>query len=132
MRQPQSEVLFDICVVDTDAQSYACRSVSAILSAAERKKKRKYSHATQARHASFSLFVVSVDGLLAWEAQFTVQHSADRFSNKWSKPYSKVMGWLQTRLSLAILRVTNRCVRGSRLKWRSGIGMEDGAGLTLT
>ena len=32
----------------------------------------------------------------------------------------------------AILRVTNRCVRGSRLKWRSSIGMDDEAGLALT
>ena len=41
--QPQSEALFDICVVDTDAQSYACRSVSAILSASEREEKEVFS-----------------------------------------------------------------------------------------
>ena len=117
MWQPQSEALFDIRVVDTDTQSYACRSVSAVLSAAEREKKRKYSHAAQARHASFSPFVVSVDGLLAREARFTVQRFADRLSTKWSKPYSEVMGWLQTRLSFAIFRATNQYVRGSRLKW---------------
>ena len=63
----------------------------------------QYSHAAQ---ASFSPFVVLVDGLLALEAleaQFTVQRFADRLSTKWSKPYSEVMVWLQTRLSFAIL-----------------------------
>ena len=41
--QPQSEALFDIRVIDTDAQSYACQSVSAILSAAEREEKEVFS-----------------------------------------------------------------------------------------
>ena len=128
--QPQTEALFDVRVVDTDAQSYAHRTVSAVLSTAEKEKKRKYTHAAQARHASFSPFVVSVDGVMAWEARFTVPF-ADRLSTRWSKPYSEVMGWLQTRLSFAILRATNRCVRGSRVKWRSDVGMDDGAGFAL-
>ena len=48
----------------------------------------QYSHAAQAWHASFSPFVVLVDGLRALEAleaQFTVQRFADRLSTKWSK-----------------------------------------------
>ena len=55
--QPQTEALFDVRVIDTDAQSYAHRTVSAVLSTAEKEKKRKYTHAAQARHASFSRFV---------------------------------------------------------------------------
>ena len=127
--QPQAEALFDVRVVDTDAQSYSQRAVIAILSSAEREKKRKYAHAAEARHASFTPFVLSVDGLLAQEAQFVIGRFADRLSTKWGKPYGKVMGWVRTRLSFAILRATNRCVRGSRVMWRRGIGMEDGAGL---
>ena len=127
--QPQTEALFNVCVVDTDAQSYAHRTVSAVLSTAEKEKKRKYTHAAQARHASFFPFVASVEGVMAREGRFTVQRFADRLSTRWSKPYSEVMGWLQTRLSFAILRATNRCVRGSRAKWRSGVGMDNGAGL---
>ena len=40
------------------------------------------------------------------------------------------MGWVQTRLLFAILRATNCCMCGSRLKW-SGVGMGDGTGLAL-
>ena len=65
--QPQTGALFDVRVIDTDAQSYAHRTVSAVLSTAE-KEKRKYTHAAQAHHASFSPFVVSVDGVMAQEA----------------------------------------------------------------
>ena len=55
--QPHTEALFDIRVVDTDAQSYAYRAVNAVLATAEREKKRKDAQAAQARHASFSPFV---------------------------------------------------------------------------
>ena len=75
--------------------------------------------------------MISVDGLMAREARFVLQRFADKLSLNWRKPYSEVMGWIQTRLSFAILRATNRCVRGSRLKWRSGVGTNDGAGLAL-
>ena len=37
--QPQGEALFDVCVVDTDAQSYISRSVADVLVSAEEEKK---------------------------------------------------------------------------------------------
>ena len=42
---PQSETLFDIHVVDTDAQSYQSQTPLAVLSSAEGDKKKKYSKA---------------------------------------------------------------------------------------
>ena len=39
---PQSEALLDICVVDTDAQSYRDCTPLAVLSSAEHDIKRKY------------------------------------------------------------------------------------------
>ena len=75
--------------------------------------------------------MLSVDGVMAREARFVVQRFADRLSTKWGKSYGEVLGWVRSRLSFAISRATNRCVRGSRVKWRSGVGMEDRAGLAL-
>ena len=72
--QPQTEALFDVCVTDTDTQSYAQRTVSAVLSTAEKEKKRKYTHAAQEHHASFSPFVVSFD-VMVWEAQYNDSQS---------------------------------------------------------
>ena len=63
MRQPQTEMLIDVRVVDTDAPSHAHRTVSAVLATAGREKKRKYAEAAEARRASFSPFVLSVDGV---------------------------------------------------------------------
>ena len=40
--QPQAEALFDIRVVDTDAQSHVNCTVDSVLASAEKEKKRKY------------------------------------------------------------------------------------------
>ena len=68
---PQGEALFDVRVVDTDAASYINRSMSTVLASAEEEKKRKYLSTAELRHASFTPFVVSVDGAI-WSWGFNV------------------------------------------------------------
>ena len=51
--------LLDVRVVDTDVQSHASCTVDVVL---EQEKKRKYSAAVEEKHASFTPFLVSVDG----------------------------------------------------------------------
>jgi len=128
--QPQTEALFDIRVVDTDARSYCGRTPTAVLCSAEAEKKRKYSVACQSRRATFTPLCVSVDGLLAPEANYFVRRLGDHLSAKWEQPFSVVTGWVRARLSFAILRAALLCVRGSRTKWRS-LGVVDGASLPL-
>ena len=53
---------------------------------------------------------------------------ASKLATKWGSSYCEVMGWVQSRLSFAILMATNWYVHASRVRWRSGFGMEDGAG----
>ena len=113
--QPQAKALFDIRVVDTDAQSHVNRTVDSVLASAE-KEKRKYNVAAANRHASFSPFVVSIDGYMGprREAKVVLSRFAEKLASLWKKPYPTVMGWVQMRMSFAILRATNVCVRGSR------------------
>ena len=66
--QPQAEALFDICVIDTDAQSYQSHPPQTVLASAEAEIKRKYSTACTDRRASFTPLCFSVDGLLGCEA----------------------------------------------------------------
>ena len=110
--------------------THTCTSehTDAVLSSAE-EKKRKYNSAAEARRASFTPFVVSTDGMLGREANFLLKRLAQSISIKWDKPLGQTTGWLRAKLSFAILRATNLCLRGSRNKWRSGVGMDDGAGL---
>ena len=126
----QTEALFDIRVVDTDAQSYVNRSPKEVLGTAEKDKKAKYSVACEERRALFTPLCFSVDGLMGTEAEVFLKRLGDRLAVKWEKSYSEVMGWVRARLSFAILRASILCLRGSRTKWR-GLGLEDGAPIGL-
>ena len=127
--QPQVEALFDVRVVDTDAQSFISRSVADVLVSAEEEKKRKYKLAAEAHHASFLPFIISVDGALGKEAALFLNRIADRLSVAWGRSYGNVLGWLKACLGFAVIRATNICLRRSRVTWRSGAGIDDGAGL---
>ena len=39
------------------------------------------------------------------------------------------IGWIKARLSFAVIRDTDLCLRGLRVRWRSGTGIDDGAEL---
>ena len=68
--EPQTEALFDIAVVDTDARSYCARNPRDVLGTAEGEKKHRYLQACQDQRATFSPLCVSVDGMLGSEAEF--------------------------------------------------------------
>ena len=128
--EPQTLALFDIRVIDTDAPSHLLRAPESILASAETKKKKKYQTACAERRATFTPFVTSCDGALGLEAKCFIKHLAQRLSGKWERQYTKVVGWIRTRLAFAILRTTNQCIHGARIKRRS-LGMEDGAPIRM-
>ena len=121
--------LLDVCVVDNDAQSYTNHPVGAILFSTEHEKKNKYTAAAESRRATFTPFVVSVDGIFGREATCFLKRGAECLSFIWKKPYSNMMGWVKVRLQFAILRATNLCLRGPRIKWRTVTELNDGCGL---
>ena len=148
--QPQVEALFDVRVIDTDAPSHCHRAPNAILESSSLEKKRMYKKAVEDRRGTFTPFVLSVDGLLHKEAShfltFTpfvlsvdgllhkeashfLKHMATALSSKWDKTYSITSSYVRSRLAFAGVRAVSLCLRGSRTKWRSGLGFEDGAPL---
>ena len=126
---PQAEALFDVRVVDTDAQSYLDRSPLDVLSIAESEKKRKNHQACLDRRALFTQLCISVDGLLGRETVF-IKRLADRLSSNWKYSYPHVLGWVRTRLTFSILRATLLCLRGSHKKWHT-IDVTDGTPLSF-
>ena len=125
---PQGEALFDVRVVDTDAASYVNHSVSTVLASAEEEKKLKYLSAAEFRNASFTPFVMSVDGALGHGDLMFLQRLADRLSSAWGKSYGHVLMWIKVCLAFAVVRATNPCFHGSCVHWQSGTGIDDGAG----
>ena len=127
--QPQVEALFDVRVIDTDAPSHCHRAPNAILESSSLEKKRMYKKAVQDRRGTFTPFVLSVDGLLHKEASHFLKHMATALSSKWDKAYSITSSYVRSQLAFAGVRSVSLCLRGSRTKWRSGLGFEDGAPL---
>ena len=127
--QPQADALFDFKVIDTDAPSYSNRSPESVLESGAQDKKRIYKKAVEDRRGTFTRFVTSVDGFLHREAEHFLKRMATYVASKWKKSYAQTCGYIRARLSFAIIRAASLCLRGSRVKWRSGLGFEDGAAL---
>ena len=100
-----------------------------MLSSIEHFKKQKYSQAAECVHASFTPFVVTADGALGVEGKAFMRLLSEKIAATWHKSNSEVMGYVRARLMFAILCATNLCIRGSRVKWRRRMEIEDGAGL---
>ena len=81
------------------------------------------------RRGTFTPFVTSVYGLRHREAEHFLKRMATCVASKWKKSYAQTCGYIRARLSFAIIRAASLCLRGSRVKWRSGLGFEDGADL---
>ena len=61
---PQTQVLFDFEIVNTDAHSYVNRPVGAVLESAAAMKRCKHKEACADRRADFTPFVCSTDGAI--------------------------------------------------------------------
>ena len=110
--EPQSEALFDIRVVDTDARSYCADSPHDILGSAEIKK-HEYLQVCQDQHVTFTPLCVSVGGMLGFKAEFFIKRLGDFLAVRWERPYSVMMRWVRAHLSFAILWAALLCVHGS-------------------
>ena len=90
---------------------------------------RIYKQAVEACRDTFTPFVTSVDGLLHWETEHFLKRMATCVASKWKKSYAQTCGYIRARISFAIIRAASLCLKGSRVKWRSGLGFEGGASL---
>ena len=87
----------------------------------------------QRRH--FSPLFALVDGLICVEATENLKRLAIFLATKWKQPYSKMCGYIKSRIAIILVRATHCCIRGSRVpahhisvqrpQW------EDGAGFNL-
>ena len=116
-------------IVDTDAPSHCHRAPNAILESSSQEKKKMYKTAVDDRRGTFSPFVLSVDGLLHKEASHFLRYMATVLSFKWDKAFSIASSYVRSRLAFAGVRGVSLCLRGSSIKWRSGLGFDDGASL---
>ena len=132
---PQTDCVIDVRVTDSDSCSQRHMDVPKVLLKHERAKKSQYLLPCLEQRRHFSPFVCSVDGVLGREATAVLRRLGRAIAPKWDMPFSKVMAYIKTQISLAILRAAHHCIRGSRIPAKAmsiGTGpFEDGAGLLL-
>ena len=114
----QTPAIVDVRVTDLDAPSNRIRDDEKVLAKQEKDKKNKYLEPCFNQRRSFTPFVVSTDGLLGREAKSFLKQLSLHLVDKWQKPYSVVAGIVRSRMSIAIIRASHECVRGSRISFR--------------
>ena len=117
---PQAEALFDIRIIDTDAQSYLGQSPTQVISVAENEIKRKYLDAAAAHCAHFTPLCFSVDGVAGSEVASFLKRLSYCLSACWERSYANIMYWIRARLSFAILRDTARFTHSMALSGPGG------------
>jgi hypothetical protein len=97
-------------VTDTDAKSYRFKDPHKVLAQHEKEKKQKYLASCTVQRKHFTPFVVSTDGLLGHKATELLKRLSLRLADKWQQPYSVVRGFVNARISIAIVRATHLCL----------------------
>ena len=130
-----TDCIIDVRVTDLDAKCDRNMEPEKVLQKHEREKKKKYLQACLAQRQHFAPFVVSTDGMLSKESKTLLKKLSSLLADKWEKPYHEVCGYVTALMSIAIVRATHQCIRGSRVptahmskrlpQW------EDKAGLSL-
>ena len=73
---------------------------------------------------------MSTGGCVAEQAEAFLKRLGRRLAEKWQRSYSQVMGFIRSRMAVAILRASSQCMRGPRTKIQGTVcTMEDGAAL---
>jgi hypothetical protein len=113
-----TDCIIDVRVADTDAKSNLSKDPAKVLEAYEKEKKRKYLKSCLEQRRHFTPFAVSTDGLIGKEAKILLKKLSSLLAEKWEKPYSVVCGFVNAQMSIAIVRATHLCLRGSRIPTR--------------
>ena len=135
MFKKQTSCIIDVRVTDSDCPSNLSASPEKVIARHEKEKKNKYLESCLAERRHFSPYVCDCYGLLGAEAQAVNKKLAAKLASKWKAPYSATCGFINARVSIAILRATHLCLRGSRVPFRHNsikwAQWDDGAGLLL-
>ena len=106
--------IFDVRITDTDQPSNRNTAPSKVLLRQEKEKKDKYGALCLARRRTFTPLVFSVDGLMGKEATAASKRLASSLAAKWKRSYSEICGFIRSRLSIALIRSSSRCLRADR------------------
>eukprot|EP00978_Attheya_sp_CCMP212_P013542 scaffold33998_cov62-Attheya_sp.AAC.2 len=108
-------VVVGVRIANVDLGSYLTSTPKKVLCHQETEKKKKYLQACLDQPRNFTPFVSSTDGLMGREATALVKKRLSSMTaSRWrTTTYSKVCGYFKAQMSIAVLRATHSCLRGS-------------------
>ena len=113
--RPGQNSFFDICVTNTESNSYNKRAVSAILRSKENSKKSQYNQRIMnVDHGTFTPLVFSVRGVMGHECSKFYKSLAQKLAEKSGEKYDDIIKYIRVKVSLLSLRSSLLCVRGTR------------------
>lgn len=132
-----TDCVIDVRLTDMDAPSYVKmgRSSEKVIEDHEKAKKRKYLKKCLFQRKSFTPFVSSVDRILGVEEKALLRRLGLKLAQKWQVHYLHIAGYINSRMSITIVRASHLCMRASRIPYRyvgkRRIQCDDGSGLLL-
>ena len=115
---PHPNVFADVRAVKSTAMRYERQTAEQILETNASEKKRQYCRRVlEVENATFCPLIFTTNGGMGRECQAFYNRLEQILSEKWGTAQSLTVSWLRTRLSFALCRSTNMCVRGSR-RWQ--------------
>eukprot|EP00957_Ditylum_brightwellii_P004069 309285-Ditylum_brightwellii.AAC.1 len=107
--------MIDIYITDIDARSYISCLLELVLARQEKEKKVKYLQACLEQHYHFSVFVVSINGILSHKSSMVLKQIPKKFAEKWEYSPSYEANHVKKMTSLSIVRATYHCLQGSQV-----------------
>ena len=102
------------------------------LAAQEKAKCDKYERACHEQRKDFSPLVYSVDGMAGPKTRAVERRMAACLAYKWKREYSEMVGFVRTRMALAVVRSNTLMWRGSRNRRRAHPGFVTNGGAMET
>ena len=111
----QQSTYFDIKVFNPTSKSYLKKPLPSLYRTHEQSKRRDYEdRIIHIEHGTFSPLVFSTSGGMGPIANTVFSRIASMISSKTNTTYSKVVLYIRTKISFALIRSAIRCLRGSR------------------
>ena len=130
-----TNAVVDVRMTDVDAASYNNITTEKCLAKHEQAKKKKYLQACLEQRIHLTSLVFSIDEVMGRETEAFVKRLAKHLALKWDRPFSRVIYYLLTILSIACVQATHHTMRGSCIPVHDMSYMlpifEDGAVMSL-
>ena len=114
-----SGCVLGIRITDTDTPSYKDISSAKVLERAAKAKKSKYLQPCLDQRRSFTPLVYLVDEMACKEAKAFEKRITCLLAEKWDRPYSEMVGYMQVRMGMVIIRSNTVLLRRARVHKRT-------------